>query len=231
MQRMKGFTLIELLIVVAIIAILAAIAVPNFLEAQTRSRVARMTADMRTVATGIESYSVDYNKPPFDFDGHATGWPYYLHTGLSTPISYLTSSRAIMDVFAEGRELPSPTGSERIRERLRYRAFSQDYLTASGRPSQYTGPNLPGPDAPGNAAAQRVHGAWFIVSRGPDGRLVSPEGRALPTNFADGNVETDWFWLPYDPTNGTVSAGAIMRSQANPQPALSDYPTIPSYGN
>jgi len=62
-----AFTLIELLIVVAIIAILAAIAVPNFLEAQTRSKVSRAKADMRTLATGLESYAVDNNKYPPSF--------------------------------------------------------------------------------------------------------------------------------------------------------------------
>lgn len=62
--RGRGFTLIELLIVVAIIAILAAIAVPNFLEAQTRAKVARTLTDMRTIRTGLESYAVDNNKYP-----------------------------------------------------------------------------------------------------------------------------------------------------------------------
>jgi len=55
---------IELLIVVAIIAILAAIALPNFLEAQTRSKVSRVKADLRTIATGLETYHIDWNHYP-----------------------------------------------------------------------------------------------------------------------------------------------------------------------
>ena len=60
----KGFTLIELLIVVAIIAILAAIAIPNFLQAQVRAKVSRAKAEMRTAGTALESYFVDNNEYP-----------------------------------------------------------------------------------------------------------------------------------------------------------------------
>ncbi len=57
--QQTGFTLIELLIVVAIIAILAAIAIPNFLEAQTRTKVSRVKTDMRSAAVALEAYRVD----------------------------------------------------------------------------------------------------------------------------------------------------------------------------
>jgi type II secretion system protein G len=92
MQARKAFTLIELLIVVAIIAILAAIAVPNFLEAQVRSKVSRVKADMRSLATAIESYVVDTNRYPI-----ASQWVSVFNRfnarmhGLTTPVAYITS--------------------------------------------------------------------------------------------------------------------------------------------
>jgi general secretion pathway protein G len=59
MRSDRGFTLIELLIVVAIIGIIAAIAIPNLLNAINRGRQKRTMADMRSIAVAIETYSVD----------------------------------------------------------------------------------------------------------------------------------------------------------------------------
>jgi len=60
----KGFTLIELLIVVAIIGIIAAIAIPNLLNAIDRGKQKRTMADIRSVGTAVESYAVDNNVYP-----------------------------------------------------------------------------------------------------------------------------------------------------------------------
>src|SRR5690606_32534599 len=87
--------LIELLIVVAIIAILAAIAVPNFLEAQTRAKVSRCWADFRSLATGFESYRVDnraYPPPAGPWFGGRPKWAGFWLDGvyqLTTPITYI----------------------------------------------------------------------------------------------------------------------------------------------
>ena len=63
-RNSKGFTLIELLIVVAIIGIIAAIAIPNLLNAIDRGKQKRTMADMRSLGTAVESYAVDNNVYP-----------------------------------------------------------------------------------------------------------------------------------------------------------------------
>ncbi len=107
MKRNSGFTLIELLIVVAIIGILAAIAVPNFLNAQTRARVARVMGDHKALGTALEMYSLDNNNFPWPIgngQGHSSYSVYieYLHE-LTTPTPYIASV-SYTDIFKPQRE-------------------------------------------------------------------------------------------------------------------------------
>lgn len=86
-NRRLGFTLIELLVVVAILAILGAIALPNFMEAQTRAKVARVASDLRAAATCLESYRIDNSDYPEPL------------LKLSTPVAYASNAYA-PDAFA-----------------------------------------------------------------------------------------------------------------------------------
>jgi prepilin-type N-terminal cleavage/methylation domain-containing protein len=88
-----GFTLIELLIVIAIILILIAIALPNFLEAQIRAKVTRAKGELRTIGIAQESYFLDFGIYPAESEddvfnrGRASQGLLWL----TSPIKYLTS--------------------------------------------------------------------------------------------------------------------------------------------
>jgi prepilin-type N-terminal cleavage/methylation domain-containing protein len=89
MIKNKAFTYVELMLVATIIAILAAIAIPNFLEARTRSVVARSKAELAALAMAAEAYRLDARAWPINRQP-GTPAPWDL-TALTTPVPYLVS--------------------------------------------------------------------------------------------------------------------------------------------
>lgn len=209
----RAFTLIELLIVVAIIAILAAIAVPNFLEAQTRAKVSRCAADMRTIRTGLESYRVDGNAYP-ETDFGAGVFETNAGAGmdrLTTPISYLSS--VPQSPFKENKI--GQSGYRHCTARILYLYVRAAIPTGTIANGGNITPGLPATfdssyqadriryAIPGGGlaeqAAERVKGQWEIKSVGPNNM-----DDADPSQNPAGNARS------YDPTNGTVSMGDVV---------------------
>jgi len=79
-KRRGGFTLVEIMIVVAIIALLAAIAVPGFLRARKRSQASRIINDLRLIDSAVDQYAIETNKKSGD-PVAITDWTNYLKKG------------------------------------------------------------------------------------------------------------------------------------------------------
>jgi prepilin-type N-terminal cleavage/methylation domain-containing protein len=90
-----GFTLVEIMIVVAIIALLAAIAVPNFLRARKRSQATRILEDLRIIDSALDQYAIDTSRTP-GFQPTFSDVQNYLKTGT---VLYLTGADLFGDTY------------------------------------------------------------------------------------------------------------------------------------
>ena len=81
-SRHGGFTLVEIMIVVAIIALLAAIAVPGFLRARKRSQASRILNDLRMIDAAVDQYAIETNRSTGN-TVNTTDWTNYLKKGSS----------------------------------------------------------------------------------------------------------------------------------------------------
>ncbi len=225
-KRCKGFTLIELLIVVAIIAVLAAIAVPNFLEAQTRSKVSRTKNDLRTMATAMEAYYVDNNSYTRDSDSSLDfldcgdkaldpSNPDFGHCAngaltLTTPIAYMTS--LLEDPFVVNIEVEG--------------AGARGYRIGSGTWSYASPPINPHDHQNSHMVFDTVgkRGAYVLIGVGPDKARARMGYKCFPfMSLYEGGASTalrpdkgqPLCYTDYDATNGTVSLGDVYRFGGN----------------
>lgn len=166
-----GFTLVELLVTVAIISLLTAIALPNFLNAQTRAKVARAKADMHTLGEALEIYCADNDTYP----QAALILPRSRLRPLTTPVSYLS---------ALPRD-PFPSQVLFLTGVYRYGAMDLD-----------------------------VASRWVLASVGPD-RVPSMDPIEFYPGYRPGLFQGQvpgFDYLIYDPTNGTLSRGDVIRA-------------------
>ena len=183
MKRSRAFTLIELLIVVAIIGVLAAIAIPNFLLAQIKSQIARVEGDIKALSTAMEVYRLDNNDYPN------------------------STTAAVFQSLTRMEELVSPVP---YMNTIPVDPFNKYGIEGHLSPKEYIYHNDTASDWPRNVFIDlrnfhygrgKLTPNWIIISHGPDHTTQDfDRGGAIP-----------WGALPYNASNGVASRGDIYR--------------------
>ncbi len=218
-KQNTAFTLIELLLVVAIIGLLAAIAIPNFLSAQTRAKVSRVRSNLRSLGNAVEAYRVDNGAYPPMWDPVNVPWQYHddaFFVSLTTPIAFI--SDIPIDPFRETEKIEIfETRWYDVWESKTYRTYYiYNKIWPEGVAQNKDGSEAWDPEGISN----RIK--WAIKSTGPDlhynhywrDKMKISKGMDPPADYewndADGNpMYPDY--IRYDSTNGTNSFGDIFQ--------------------
>jgi general secretion pathway protein G len=204
-MKNHAFTLIELLIVVAIIGILAAIAVPNFMNAQIRAKLAGTQADFVNLATVFEAYFTDYQTyPSVGTANNIHG--YHRYAVLTSPIAYTSSIYSMAhERFYTDRDKGLNGGP-----------VPQEYYEVCWGRADKQGTNGTNPDP------NVFRNNWWVESIGPNRRDESTASNNYPKQL---NI------IVYNPTNGLVSKGDMFRAGGAFVPRWAEKFVAGSYGS
>lgn len=181
----------SLFVLLGVIGFLAATAYPNFKQAQTRSRVARTMADMRSMDAAIEAYGIDV-----DF------YPAYSTNPEENLFGNVQGER---EVFANVPTFPTPAGAMRTLTAPDpyISSMPQDVFAPQGATFAFY--STPGP--------VKIAG-WILWSPGPDRTYdLNLDNIRQAYNPSTGRLSEMLVEYTYDPTNGIYSAGDLWRAK------------------
>lgn len=199
----KGFTLIELLIVFAIIGILAAIAIPNFMNAAVKARIAKTHSNFRTIRDALFNYNIDNHSFSLVNSSGGNQLNGFVFHHLTTPVPYLSSIRIAFDDFGTEWVI-----DEDVSLHLRY----YDYMfSVQSFDSKKTG-------------SQQIFNttisqsdAFLLTSLGPDQERSYKTRIALIWNFPNAILklhESHFKPYTYSTSNGLFSDGDLMATNS-----------------